>query len=221
MRAKGLAGYIKMNSWVKKDSSVLEAGCMYGYLLDELKDSCNVKGIEIGAESVDFCKKKGLDVTDISLEDFLQTSSEKFDTIILSHVFEHLTEPDKVLFQINNHLNPGGTVILSVPNSGSVTRKLFGRYWGWWQVPVHINHFNEQALRRMASINNFKVESIRYMGGDSLMLLLNFINLFGFRKKESQSGIFQKFVILFFTTFLRYWYFVGNEELTMVLKKNN
>ena len=192
---------------------------MFGYLLNELKNNFNVKGIEIGEDAVLFCQNTGLDVKNISIENYLLQNDEKFDLIILSHVFEHLLTPEKILSQLSNRLKSGGKLIISVPNSNSFNRKLFGRNWGWWQVPVHINHFRESALAEMASNTEMKIEKTRYKGGDSLMLLLNLINLFGFRNKKSDVSFFKKSIIKLFTFLFRYWYFIGNEEITVVMVK--
>jgi SAM-dependent methyltransferase len=195
---------------------------MYGYLLEELKNDFIIKGIEIGEDAVRYCKSKGLDVSDLSIENFLSTNKEKFDVIILSHVFEHLLSPDDILNKLKNAINTGGKIILSVPNSDSFCRKLFGKHWGWWQVPVHINHFRLSAFNSLAEKNNLTIEEIRIKGGDSLMLLLNFINLFGFRSNGREPGKFQTVIIGLVTTLFRYWYELGNEELTVVLTlKNN
>ncbi len=219
-RSRAMANYLKKISFSGNDKQLLEVGCMYGYLLSELKNDFNVKGIEIGEEAVNFCRRFGLDVADISVEDYLLRNNEKFDLIILSHVFEHLLSPEKILEQLRDRLNPGSFLVISVPNSESFYRKLCGRYWGWWQVPVHINHFRESALRQMATLMEMKIEHVRFKGGDSLMLLLNFINLFGFRSKKSAPGFFQKSIIRIFTFLFRYWYYIGNEEMTVVIRKN-
>ena len=39
-----------------------------------------------------------------------------FDVLIFSHVLEHLREPDAVLAQFSQLLNPGGGVLIAVPN---------------------------------------------------------------------------------------------------------
>ncbi len=220
-RSVEMSRFLRKNFPSEKYKKVFEAGCMYGYLLTELKNDYSVKGIDIGNDAVTYCKNLGLDVSDISIENYLSQYKETFDIIILSHVFEHLLSPENVLVQLKERLNPGGKLILCVPNSNSICRKLFGRYWGWWQVPVHINHFNLSAMNEIVKRNNLAIEKARYKGGDSLMLLLNLINLFGFRSKNKSPGVFQKTIIFLFTTFLRYWYYIGNEELTVVISNSN
>ncbi len=220
-RARAMAKYVKQNSPANFHPKVLEVGCMFGYLLHELQDEYKVKGIDIGRDAVKYCRNQGLDVDDTSIENFISNSNEKFDIIILSHVLEHLLRPDEVLLDLQNHLNPEGMIYILVPNYKSISPKFFGKYWGWWQVPVHINHFNEQSLTSLAGISGYQNHQSRFKGGDSLMLLLNLINLFSFRNKNSEPGFFQKMIIGFFTNIFRYWYLIGNEELTMVIKKKH
>ena len=217
-RARAMAKYIRNVSPAKTHKKLLEVGCMFGYLLQELRSDYTAKGIDIGRDAVKYCRNQGLDVDDFSIENFIANSNEKFDIIVISHVLEHLLKPDEVLLQLHHNLNPGGKIYILVPNYKSISAKLFGRYWGWWQVPVHINHFNEKSLLALANSSNYSNEHTRFRGGDSLMLLLNFINIFSFKNKNKSPGVFQKIVIGIFTNLFRYWYKVGNEELTMVLK---
>ncbi len=218
MRAKKLSEFIKQKCSKSEHTSALEIGCLYGYLLQCLKADYKVKGIELDKEAVKYCNGQSLDVKETSVEDFLSKQNEKFDIVILSHVFEHILKPKDILQGLRKILSKDGKLIISVPNSDSICRKVFRRYWGWWQVPVHINHFNENALRRIANENNFDVVDVKYRGGDSLMILLNFINLFGFKNKNKPPGFFSRVVIKIFSFIFRYWYFIGNEELTIILK---
>lgn len=54
------------------------------------------------------------------LENF--TPSRKYSTIIMSHVLEHIAEPLDVLKRVALWLEPGGVVIISVPNAKSFHR---------------------------------------------------------------------------------------------------
>lgn len=216
-RARAKAKFIRNNFPSKSHPKLLEVGCMFGYLLQELNPEYNVKGIDIGQDAVAYCKASGLDVQDISIEDYLNASKEKFDLIVISHVLEHLLKPGEVLEKLHGHLNPGGRILILVPNYQSLSVRIFGRYWGWWQVPVHINHFNKRSLELLAKNAGYKNEYSHLKGGDSLMLLLNFINLFSVRNNNKPPGFFQKLIIGIFTRVFRYWYLVANEELTMVL----
>ncbi|MBP6335009.1 MAG: class I SAM-dependent methyltransferase [Bacteroidia bacterium] len=217
-RARAMAEYVREITPATTHPSVLEIGCMFGYLLQELKNEYKVKGIDIGNDAVSYCIQQGLDVRDISIEKYLSSSDEKFDVIVISHVLEHLLHPDVVLIQLHKQLNKGGRIYILVPNYKSFTAKIFGRFWGWWQVPVHINHFTAGSLEVLANNTHYEKEQSKFRGGDSLMLLLNFVNLFSITNNNKPPGFFQKTVIGIFTRVFRYWYKIGNEELVMVLK---
>lgn len=218
-RAEGLARFLRQHYPAAKYPSVLEIGCMFGYLMESLRPDYRVKGIDLGAEAIRFCQARGLDAEEVSVEEYLRRSPERFDLIVLSHVFEHLVEPDIVLRQLKERLHPGGRIVLLVPNRDSIARKLSGRNWGWWQVPVHIHHFNEQALRAISAREGLQTEQVRYRGGDSLMWILTFMKLFGVSGKgqKTLSG-FQRLLIRSWSAIARYWYAIGNEELTIILR---
>jgi 2-polyprenyl-3-methyl-5-hydroxy-6-metoxy-1,4-benzoquinol methylase len=221
-RARGFAKLIRKISPPAKETKVFEIGCMHGILLNELKTEYNVSGIEISKEPVRYCQLSGLDVQESSIEDYLKSPTSKYNIIILQHVFEHLLNPEIILKNICDLLLPEGKIFITVPNNRSLSTKLLGRYWGWWQVPVHINHFNKKSLEVLAHNSKLKISYNCVKGGSSLMLLVNFMNLFGYKKKNSQEiGIFKRSIIRFFTIFFRYWYVIGNEEITVVLEKEN
>ena len=46
----------------------------------------------------------------------------RFDTIIMSHVLEHVEDPVQLLAKVKNWLAPGGVVIIVVPNAESIHR---------------------------------------------------------------------------------------------------
>ena len=139
------------------------------YLLDELKSEYRVKGIEIGDEAVRYCQARGLEVSSVSLEQYLEGPAETFDIIVISHVLEHLLLPDECLRQLKQRLNPDGRIFVLVPNYECYTSDWFGSAWGWWQVPVHINHFCVSSMNRLAERSGYAVISTRLKGGDSLM----------------------------------------------------
>lgn len=123
-RSRAMAKYIRVTTPVHSHPKVLEIGCMFGYLLQELQSEYKVKGIDIGDDAVHYCQQQGLDVQDSSIEDFLNSSSEKFDIIVISHVLEHLLEPDLVLKQLEQNLNPEESTYLSLITSRSAPNYL-------------------------------------------------------------------------------------------------
>lgn len=76
-----------------KKGNLLEVGCSYGFLINNLhKNGWNVEGIEISKEASDYARNiLGLDVFTGKIEEY--NPKEKFDVIIMMDVLEHLTDP--------------------------------------------------------------------------------------------------------------------------------
>ena len=160
---------------------VLEIGCMFGSLLRDLsKRGAIAKGIELSKEPVKYCQESGLDVSCESAEQFVaRAPTRRFDAIVLSHVLEHLTDPGEIILRLKEILCDDGRLVICVPNYRCFHARWTGRYWGWWQVPVHVNHFCETSALRFFESLGLKVDSMRLHGGDSLTLLLTVMNALG------------------------------------------
>lgn len=203
-----------------KKRKVLEVGCMHGYLLKELKQQgFVVEGVELDQSAVDFCQKHGLNVRQSSVEDYLQASPNPHDVIVMSHVLEHIAKPEEQLSGLNKTLNPGGQLVIIVPNSQSGTRGLFGRYWGYWQVPVHINHFNRQSIERVMQQSGYKIKTVKYFGGDSLFFLSSLANLLGSKNDSKSLSPAKQLLVKVASIVLRPWVWIGSEDMMVVAEK--
>jgi SAM-dependent methyltransferase len=83
---------------------------------------------------------------------------QTFDIITMSHVLEHFIDPITQLEKMYEHLNPGGRIIVEVPN---------------WRAPsawsaFHAVIFNAQSLHNAALEAGFQVEVMRSMDTDAM-----------------------------------------------------
>lgn len=218
MRAKKYADYIAALDGV---SSALEVGCMHGLLLTELqKNGLRVSGVELDKNAVEYCKKQGLDVTQSSIEQHLSKAGKRHDdVIIMSHVIEHIANPKAQLVELRKRMANGGRLVLITPNSKAPTRKLFGRYWGYWQVPVHINHFNLDSMQYLLKDAGFTITDSKLYGGDSLFFLSSLANLLGASNDTKKLSGPKRLLVQIATVVLKPWYFVGKEDMVIVAAK--
>jgi 2-polyprenyl-3-methyl-5-hydroxy-6-metoxy-1,4-benzoquinol methylase len=70
----------------------------------------------------------------------------RFDFITMFHVLEHLPDPGLGLRYADELLQPGGTLIIQVPNVSSIQARLFGNRWYGLDVPRHVINFTPKAL---------------------------------------------------------------------------
>ncbi len=82
-----------------------------------------------------------------------------FDYVLASQVLEHIPDPIRFLKTAAQKLAPGGKMILSFPNTRSLTRWIFGKRWIHWHIPYHLNHFSPKNLPLL-----FKAAGLRYEG---------------------------------------------------------
>ncbi len=103
-------------------------------------------------------------VCGMGIED-LPADMTPFDAALLSHVLEHLSDPDDVLLDVRRRLRPGGTLVVMVPNAGGVEARAFRGRWHAWEPARHRWHFTRDGLRRIITQAGFVEVDVRVAGG--------------------------------------------------------
>jgi 2-polyprenyl-3-methyl-5-hydroxy-6-metoxy-1,4-benzoquinol methylase len=130
---------------------LLDVGCAYGFFLQEARRYFDVHGIEIAEDAAKHCGKSGLDVsTGIADANTLAAFGE-LDVITLFDVIEHLPKPDETLALCNRHLRPGGILVLTTGDFGSVFAKMLGPKWRLMTPPQHLWFFTRESIGRLAN----------------------------------------------------------------------
>lgn len=191
-----LLAYIFINSmnalplnYPKYNGKFLDIGCGDGYWLDKLeKYGWDCTG-------VDFIGKGNIK---IRIGNFLEMDfKEKYEFIRMSHVLEHVVDPEKYLFKIKRLLDNKGEAHISLPNTNSVCCKIFGRYWSGLEVPRHIHNFNFKNLKILIERNGLKIKMVKYNSRESFSTsMLNFFNIFFNRNIADRFHIFMAITIL-------------------------
>jgi len=117
----------------------MDVGCGNGYTLSLAKRlGWQAMGLEVDPSAVRVARAQGLYIQQGSyarLADLRQV----FDCIICSHVLEHVHDPQDMLHRLAGALNPGGTLLLSLPNATSLVRSHFGDNWRGLEAPRHLS----------------------------------------------------------------------------------
>lgn len=129
---------IELKPTLPPPAKILEIGCSHGARLSDLKKhGYEVKGIDLSQESVDFAKKRGLDVECVSIET-CSFPENSFDIVIMSMVLEHIREPINIISQISKWIKPGGELLISIPCADGFEFKMYKEYCYVVQPPYHI-----------------------------------------------------------------------------------
>lgn len=136
--------------------------------------ACGVEPILAGAEAG---WNAGIDIRHASLQG-ANFPDSSFDYVRLNHSFEHTVNPLEILTEIRRILRPGGKLFLGVPNSASLSYKIFKRYWWYLGVPFHPFTYSPSTLSQLLKKAGFTVESIHFNSNyfsviGSLQIFLN------------------------------------------------
>jgi 2-polyprenyl-3-methyl-5-hydroxy-6-metoxy-1,4-benzoquinol methylase len=105
--------------------SILDIGCGIGeftpYFLWKYQRVC---GLDPEEKFLNVARNAGHKITYIQGWGETFKLNEKFDTISMNNLLEHVDNPVKLLKNCKKHLSKKGRIIVQVPNSQSVTRQL-------------------------------------------------------------------------------------------------
>ena len=140
---------------------LLDIGCGEGHTLANFHSrGWNVKGLDF---SVYGCEANNRSMVDHLTQGDVFASvkrlikdQEKFDVVIMNNFLEHALDPATVLADASELLNPGGMLVIQVPNDfselqnflldeGHVKRKF------WLAYPDHQSYFTRDSLRNFCS----------------------------------------------------------------------
>ncbi len=147
-----------VHSLLKGKGSVLDMGCGNGKFLNHVSQMGDYKisGIERPGNSANRAKS----IDNLTLYegeiDHIEIDN-KFDAITLFHVFEHLPNPSIILAKIDDLLKPGGFVVITVPNIGSIQSAMFKGYWFHLDIPRHLFFFRPKRFIKLMNERAYKL----------------------------------------------------------------
>lgn len=139
---------------------LLEIGCAYGFFLHEAKKYFDVSGIELAADAAIHCQRSGLSVLPGVVDEITLHRDAKVDVIVILDVIEHLPDPRGTLVLLSQHLGPGGIIVITTGDFGSVAARLCGRYWRLMTPPQHLWFFGRESIIRLAGSLGLRVERV-------------------------------------------------------------
>jgi SAM-dependent methyltransferase len=138
----------------------LDYGCGGGHFVEAATElGVDAYGIDVDEESRRFGRQRGLRIEFGDYKDLAKFGTKPFTAILVMHVLEHVSEPGALLRALASHLEPGGVIIVRVPDQHSVpalikrTLHAFGiktDEWGFVQPPIHLHGYSPLAFEKAA-----------------------------------------------------------------------
>lgn len=149
----------------------LELGCADGTYMEQLRDlGWVVEGIEFSEYATKIARQKGFNVSQASVE-ATPEPSDKYSLIVGWMVFEHMHEPHMVLRRLHRWTLEGASLVLSVPDSASILRRVFGNLSYDLQLPTHLYHFNQSTLGYLLEQNGWRLTDVRWQRNSNTLLM--------------------------------------------------
>ena len=159
-------------------SSLLDVGCGSGAFLSYARSyypAVPMEGLEINPEYAKLAMGANPDMR-IHVGDaheLLENTGNKFDIITLWDVFEHLSEPKRLLHALSNLLNDGGYLFIQTINEHSIvpflgrmsyhlTCGLLRSIVRRTHEPHHLVFYSEKGLSMLAREEGLQVHSFTY-----------------------------------------------------------
>jgi SAM-dependent methyltransferase len=129
---------------------LLEVGCAYGFFLQEAKQYFDVSGIELSNDAAAHCRRLGLPVATGIADPINLSPRSPYDVIVLLDVIEHLPQPHETLALLARHLAPGGLIVVTTGDFGSLAARALKSAWRLMTPPQHLWFFTAGSMERMA-----------------------------------------------------------------------
>jgi 2-polyprenyl-3-methyl-5-hydroxy-6-metoxy-1,4-benzoquinol methylase len=118
-------------------------------------------GVDFSPTAVEQARQRGVKAAVGTIDD-VEAESGSFDLIRMSHVIEHVPDPEETLRRAHMLLRPGGRLHVATPNFESPTERLLGTYWYGLDAPRHLVLFTPSALASLAERVGLVVREIRH-----------------------------------------------------------
>ncbi|MCK5126375.1 MAG: class I SAM-dependent methyltransferase [candidate division Zixibacteria bacterium] len=124
-----------------KNKKIIDVGCGRGTVMRQLFQSgFNVNGCDISSDTIRELSQSGFDAFLCDLE--TDPIPGKYDVLMCLEVLQQIFDPEAVIAKMRKALNPGGYLIISVPNEFHILSRLkllLGK--------SHLGHFEESHIR--------------------------------------------------------------------------
>lgn len=138
----------------ERPGSLLEIGCgTGGFLRQAVRFSERMIGIDFNSKAITELKKAGLDGRETPVEQL----GETFDVIAAFQVFEHVPNPGAMILSCLERLNPGGRLIIAVPNQDGALGDLQLNFLNL--PPHHVTLWRRSCFDFIAERHGLKVET--------------------------------------------------------------
>jgi SAM-dependent methyltransferase len=144
------------------EARLLDIGAAFGFAVSEAERiGWRACGLEVSQSAA--AQAAGILPGRILVANALQLpfADDSFHAVTLWDVLEHLSSPQTAIAEIARVLRPGGRLVLSTGDVGSLVARMSGARWHLYTLPEHLFFHTRKSLRILLEDNGFHIESMR------------------------------------------------------------
>ncbi|MEM3101687.1 MAG: class I SAM-dependent methyltransferase [Candidatus Nitrosotenuis sp.] len=155
--------YLQKLEKITAERKIFDVGAATGYFLDIAKErGWQTSGSEISVYAAEVAKKKGHKIFTGSLKKM--KTEEKYDSVTMWDVLEHLDNPKEYLRAVNRILKKGGVVAINTIDKHSLWAKLWGKNWHLIVPPEHLYYYSRKNLSMLLTDCGFGINEMEKIG---------------------------------------------------------
>jgi SAM-dependent methyltransferase len=143
---------------IAPDGPILDVGAGDGALLDALS--------AVGREAVGL--ERHSERADVREEDIADVQG-RWAGIVFWHSLEHLREPGAAVQRAAGLLEPGGVMVITMPNPASIQARVFGDRWLALDLPRHLVHVPAATLLARLRALGLRPSRVSYLRGGQVV----------------------------------------------------
>ena len=145
------------------EKKILDVGCGYGYLIQELKKKSKYSSLICGVEISDVERSQAQELLGNSSTIFShldRIEDESFDIVTCFEVLEHVKDPLSFVNLLHRKLRDGGLLVMLTDNFESTIVKKMREDYPKWIPHSHIVHFGPNSFRGLFLLSDFGIEPL-------------------------------------------------------------
>lgn len=134
-------------------TKLLEIGCGAGQFIATNSTKYDWYGMDYSEAGIEQARNRLPELapdrlSSIPIEDYEPPFTEGFDGILCFDTIEHIFNPKPVFTRVATWLKPGGVMILSTPDIGSLMARTTGKRWPFMTPPEHLSFFTRDCMQQ-------------------------------------------------------------------------
>jgi SAM-dependent methyltransferase len=148
---------------VPEQGVMIEIGCGAGNALASFarfRPAWNITGVDFSVQGLAVARAalpQGTFIQADIPEWIRQAPSGQAQLVICEHVIEHVFDPTDLFHHLVRLLAPGGQLLLSIPNAGSWTMRLFRSYAHHLEAPRHIRIPSHRSIQSLCAREGVRI----------------------------------------------------------------